>query len=79
MASLIDDSRKEKYEILRLRKRRADQINHWCFILICANILYAGISLLLMLTGDPKRIVFTLCLIFIRINNGQFPKVTLFR
>lgn len=52
MASLIDTNRKEHFEQLQIKKRRADKINQCCFIVICAIPLEALLELIIAVFGS---------------------------
>lgn len=52
MASLIDTNRKEHFEQLQAKKRRADKINLYCFIVICAIPLEALFKLIIAVFGS---------------------------
>ena len=63
MASLIDESRREHFAALRVRKMYADIINHWCFVFICLGMLYALIALLIALGGGRGERFYLLCFV----------------
>lgn len=52
MASLIDTNRKEHFEQLQIKERRADKINQCCFIVICAIPLEALPELIIAVFGS---------------------------
>lgn len=54
MAFLIDDARRDQYEILKIRKKRADSINGMCFVLAVISILYVIIMIFLAIGNYPN-------------------------
>ena len=52
MASLIGTNRKEHFEQMQIKKRRADKINQCCFIVICAIPLEALLELIIAVFGS---------------------------
>ena len=52
MASLIDANKKEHFEQMQIKKRRADKINQCCFIVICAIPLEALLELIIAVFGS---------------------------